>query len=77
MSVPSRGTSKVFKSRLITADPMTFREKTTKPDPYLASSHLRESLSSEAHRLNRNSQAFYSKASEEGKTKSAQVQASL
>ena len=60
MSVPSRGTSKVFKSRLITADPLTFREKTTKPDPYLAGSYLGESLSFEAHRLNRNSKAFYS-----------------
>lgn len=74
LSSTARGTSKVFPSRVTTADPQTFRTPGMKPQ---VTSGLRNSLNVEATRLNSSAKAWYAKTAADGSAVSKQVQQSL
>lgn len=74
LSSTARGTSKVFPSRVTTADPQAFRGVCVKPN---VTSSLRQSLKVEATRLNSSGRQFYDKASADGNRVSVQVQSSM
>ena len=70
LSSTARGTSKVFPSRVTTADPQTFRNPGMKPN---VTSGLRHSLNVEATRLNGSAKAWYAKVAADGTSVSKQV----